>query len=50
MCIRDRIDDGSPYDLINTKTLSDLFNISIKVIEQEGYWRMLPLATKQPQE
>ena len=37
------IDDGSPYDLINTKTLSDLFNISIRVIEQEGYWRMLPL-------
>ena len=38
------INDGSPYDLINTKTLSDLFNISIKVIEQEGYWRMLPLS------
>ena len=37
------IDDGSPYDLINTKTLSELFNISIKVIEQEGYWRMLPM-------
>ena len=36
------IDDGSPYDLINTKTLSDLFNLSLKVIEQEGYWRMLP--------
>ena len=36
--------DGSPYDLINTKTLSDLFNISIKVIEQEGYWRMLPFS------
>ena len=38
------INDGSPYDLINTKTLSDLFNISIKVIEQEGYWRMLPFS------
>ena len=36
------INDGSPYDLINTKTLSDLFNISINVIEQKGYWRMLP--------
>ena len=35
--------DGSPYELINTKILSDLFNISIKVIEQEGYWRILPL-------
>ena len=39
------INDGSPYDLINTRTLSDLFNISIKVIEQEGYWRMLPLSS-----
>ena len=38
------INDGSPYDLINTKTLSDLFNISIKVIKQEGYWRMLPFS------
>ncbi len=38
------LNDGSPYELINTKTLSDLFNISIKVIEQEGYWRMLPLS------
>ena len=38
------INDGSPYDLINTKTLSELFNISIKVIEQEGYWRMLPFS------
>ena len=38
------INDGSPYDLINTKILGDLFNISIKVIEQEGYWRMLPFS------
>ncbi len=37
------INDGSP-DLINTETLSKLFNISIKVIEQEGYWRMLPIS------
>ena len=37
------INDGSPYELINTKILSDLFNISIKVTEQEGYWRMLPI-------
>ena len=37
------LNDGSPYDIINSKILSDLFNISIKVIEQEGYWRMLPL-------
>ena len=36
------INDGSPNELINTKILSDLFNISINVIEQEGYWRILP--------
>ena len=35
--------DGSPHELINSKTLSDLFNISINVIEQKGYWRMVPL-------
>ena len=34
--------DGSPYELINTEILSDLYNIPIKVIEQEGYWRMVP--------
>lgn len=39
------LNDGSPSELINTKTLSDLFNISIKVIEQEGYWRMIPLSS-----
>ena len=36
------INDGSPNELIKTKILSDLFNISINVIEQEGYWRILP--------
>ena len=36
------IKDGSPNELINTKILSDLFNISINVIEQRGYWRILP--------
>ena len=35
------INDGSPNELINTKILSDLFNISINVIEQGGYWRIL---------
>ena len=35
------INDGSPKELINTKNISNLFNISIKVIEQEGYWRVL---------
>tara|TARA_Y100001968_G_scaffold153788_1_gene140528 strand:- start:1112 stop:1924 length:813 start_codon:yes stop_codon:yes gene_type:complete len=37
------LNDGSPHELINTKILSELFSIPIKVIEQEGYWRMLPL-------
>ncbi len=36
------LNDGSPYELINTKILSNLYNLSIKVIKQEGYWRMLP--------
>ena len=33
--------DGSPNELVNSKILSYLFNISINVIEQEGYWRMV---------
>ncbi|WP_413677727.1 ABC transporter ATP-binding protein [Prochlorococcus sp. MIT 0916] len=37
------INDGSPYELINTKIISELFDIQVKVIEQEGYWRMVPL-------
>tara|TARA_Y100001968_G_scaffold281336_1_gene278535 strand:- start:1121 stop:1933 length:813 start_codon:yes stop_codon:yes gene_type:complete len=37
------VSDGSPYELINSQTLSDLFNISVKVIEHLGYWRMVPL-------
>jgi iron complex transport system ATP-binding protein len=37
------LNDGSPHELINSKTLSDLFNISIDVIKQKGYWRMVPL-------
>ncbi len=40
------INDGSPYELINSRILSDLFNIKIKVIEQKGYWRMVPHKTK----
>ena len=38
------LNDGSPHKLINTKILSDLFNIPIKVIEQEKYWRMIPVS------
>ena len=37
------LNDGSPNELVNSKILSDLFNISIKVIKQNGYWRMIPL-------
>ncbi|WP_269616891.1 ABC transporter ATP-binding protein [Prochlorococcus marinus] len=37
------IKDGNPNELLNSKILSKLFNISINVIEQEGYWRMIPL-------
>jgi len=34
--------DGSPNELINSNILSDLYNMSINVIEQDGFWRMLP--------
>jgi iron complex transport system ATP-binding protein len=37
------IQDGNPNELLNSKILSKLFNVSINVIEQEGYWRMIPL-------
>ena len=37
------IKDGNPNELLNSKILSKLFNISINVIQQEGYWRMIPL-------
>ena len=37
------LSDGCPYELVNSKILSSLFNIQIKVIEQNGYWRMVPL-------
>ncbi len=33
--------DGSPHELLTSKILSYLFNISINVIEQEGYWRIV---------
>jgi len=36
------INDGKPNDLINSETLSHLFNISIKVIKQGDYWRSIP--------
>ena len=36
------LEDGSPCEILNSKILSDLFNISINVKEQEGYWRIVP--------
>ena len=36
------INDGSPDEMINSNNLSDLFQISIDVIKQEGYWRCIP--------
>ena len=35
------LNDGCPKELLNSKILSDLYNISIKVIEKDGYWRMV---------
>tara|TARA_Y100000589_G_scaffold264213_1_gene254838 strand:+ start:326 stop:1129 length:804 start_codon:yes stop_codon:yes gene_type:complete len=35
------ISDGRPKELINSKNISNLFNISIQVIEQEAYWRII---------
>ena len=36
------IKDGRPNELLNSTILSDLFNIKINIIEQNGYWRMVP--------
>tara|TARA_Y100001968_G_scaffold317545_1_gene346718 strand:+ start:185 stop:997 length:813 start_codon:yes stop_codon:yes gene_type:complete len=36
------INDGSPDQIITSKILSDLFQISINVIKQGHYWRALP--------
>ena len=36
------INDGKPYEIINSKILSNLFNITIKVIKQGNYWRLIP--------
>ncbi len=37
------LNHGSPNELFTSKILSDLFNISIDIKKQNGYWRMLPL-------
>tara|TARA_Y100001968_G_C19410172_1_gene745835 strand:+ start:379 stop:1191 length:813 start_codon:yes stop_codon:yes gene_type:complete len=36
------IKDGNPSELITSKTLSDLFGISLNVMKQEEYWRGVP--------
>ena len=33
--------DGIPSKIINSKILSELFNLSIKVVEHQGYWRII---------
>jgi len=35
------INDGNPNEIISSTILSDLFNISIKVIKQDNYWRSI---------
>ena len=37
------IKDGNPNEIINSKIISDLFEISIDVLNQNGYWRGIPL-------
>ena len=37
------INDGDPNLIIQSKILSDLFQISINVIKQDDYWRAIPL-------
>ena len=37
------IKEGDPNDIINSKIISDLFEISINIVKQNGYWRGIPL-------
>ena len=37
------IKEGNPNDIINSKVISDLFEISINIVKQNGYWRGIPL-------
>ena len=37
------INDGSPNEIITSSILSDLYNISIKVIKHDCYWRSIPI-------
>ena len=36
------INDGKPSEIINSKILSDLFNITVKVVKNGNYWRIIP--------
>ena len=36
------IKDGNPNEIINSKIISDLFEIPINVVYQNGYWRGFP--------
>ena len=38
------INDGKPDEIINSRILSDLFNIPMKVIKQDKHWRSIPLS------
>ena len=38
------IKEGNPNEIINSKIISDLFKISIKVVKQDGYWRSYPVS------
>ena len=37
------VDDGSPKEITTSVNLSNLFNISINVIENNEYWRGIPI-------
>tara|TARA_B100000965_G_scaffold287974_1_gene245829 strand:+ start:1956 stop:2768 length:813 start_codon:yes stop_codon:yes gene_type:complete len=37
------INDGNPNELINSKTVSDLFEMSVRVVKQDDYWRSIPI-------
>ena len=36
------INDGEPDEIINSNIISDLFQMSVKVIKQDNYWRSFP--------
>ena len=37
------INEGRPDEIINSKVISDLFQMSINVIKQDDYWRSVPV-------